>query len=164
MGSELDLIIERIKTRRRQLGLSYQDLADLTHMSKSTLQRYETGAIRNLPLDRLEKLAEALQTSPEWLLGWDEDPFPIDKTDANFCEIPAFILKACNGDVLRSRRMMTGMVGMAKSGSISTDKCFYKLISELEPFEITNADVDFLVAVFKAYREAKGISSTSSLD
>lgn len=65
-------IIERIKSRRLELGYSFQDLADLTGMSKSTLQRYETGGIKNVPLDKLKDLAYALKVSPEWLLGWDE--------------------------------------------------------------------------------------------
>lgn len=70
-------IIERIKKRREQLGLSYQDLADRTGLSKSTLQRYETGAIKNLPLNRLEDLASALQVSPAYLMGWEEYELPI---------------------------------------------------------------------------------------
>lgn len=62
-------IINRIKTRRLELGLSYQDLAEKTGMSKSTLQRYETGAIKNIPLDKLEVLADALKMDPVRLIG-----------------------------------------------------------------------------------------------
>lgn len=65
-------IVKRIKKRRLELKYSFQDLADKTNMSKSTLQRYETGSIRNLPLDKLEVLASALQTTPSYLMGWDE--------------------------------------------------------------------------------------------
>lgn len=64
-------IIRRIKERRTELGYSFQELADLTGMSKSTLQRYETGAIKNIPLDRLKDLARALRVTPEWIMGWD---------------------------------------------------------------------------------------------
>ena len=39
-------MMERLKRRRKELGYSYQDLANLTQMSKSTLQRYETGGIK----------------------------------------------------------------------------------------------------------------------
>lgn len=65
-------IINRIKSRRMELGYSFQDLADLTEMSKSTLQRYETGGIKNIPLDKLKILATALKVTPEWIMGWDE--------------------------------------------------------------------------------------------
>lgn len=65
-------IIKRIKHRRVELGYSFQDLADLTGMSKSTLQRYEAGAIKNIPLDKLKILASALRVAPEWIMGWNE--------------------------------------------------------------------------------------------
>lgn len=64
-------IVERMKSRRLELGYSYQDLADKTGMSKSTLQRYEAGAIKNIPLDKVKDLARGLSVTPEWLMGWD---------------------------------------------------------------------------------------------
>lgn len=74
-------IINRIKTRRNELMLSYQDLADKTGLSKSTLQRYETGAIKNMPLDKLGVLAKALNVSPAYLMGWKESVTDNDKED-----------------------------------------------------------------------------------
>lgn len=64
-------LMQRIKARREELGLSYQDLANLTGMSKSTLQRYETGDIKNFPVGKLPDLARALQTTEYELTGWD---------------------------------------------------------------------------------------------
>jgi transcriptional regulator with XRE-family HTH domain len=66
-------IIKRIKERRIMQNLSYQDLADKTGISKSTLQRYETGFIKNLPIDKLEILANALNTTPGYLMGWEQE-------------------------------------------------------------------------------------------
>ncbi|WP_317722951.1 helix-turn-helix domain-containing protein [Clostridium tetani] len=74
-------IINRIKTRRNELMLSYQDLADKTGLSKSTLQRYETGAIKNMPLDKLDVLAKALNVSPAYLMGWEKSVSGNDKED-----------------------------------------------------------------------------------
>lgn len=65
-------IAQRIKQRRLELKLSLQDIADLTGMSKSTLQRYETGSIKNIPLQRIESLATALQITPDWIMGGDD--------------------------------------------------------------------------------------------
>ena len=42
---EINSVAKRMKDRRTELGMSYQTLADRTGLSKSTLQRYETGAI-----------------------------------------------------------------------------------------------------------------------
>lgn len=79
MDKDFDKIIERIKNRRMELGMSYQDLADKTGMSKSTLQRYETGFIKNIPLSKVEALAQALQVTPEFIMGWkDKKDSPLD--------------------------------------------------------------------------------------
>lgn len=69
--SKLKEIMNRIQARRLELELSYQDLANKTNMSKSTLQRYETGSIKNMPVDKLGVIAKALNVNPIWLLGLD---------------------------------------------------------------------------------------------
>lgn len=85
---EVNNIVKRIKKRRLELEYSFQDLADKTNMSKSTLQRYETGAIRNLPLDKLEILATALQTTPSYLMGWDDKEDEKPKNKVKSVKIP----------------------------------------------------------------------------
>lgn len=86
MGSndKMHDIMNRIKSRRLELDMSYQDFADRTGLSKSTLQRYETGFIKNMPLDKIEVVAKALETTPMYLLGWDNLP-PSD-TDESYIE------------------------------------------------------------------------------
>ena len=71
--SKIKNIMNRIQSRRLELKLSYQDLASKTNMSKSTLQRYETGSIKNMPVDKLGIISNALDVSPLWLLGFDEN-------------------------------------------------------------------------------------------
>lgn len=73
---ELTDLIERIKERRLKLEMSYQDLSDATQISKSTLQRYETGYIKKVPINQIEILAKALHTTPSYLMGWDVPPSP----------------------------------------------------------------------------------------
>lgn len=69
---ELEQIINRIKNRRLELDLSYQNLADLTGISKSTLQRYETGYIRKVPITQISVIAKALLVTPNYLMGWNQ--------------------------------------------------------------------------------------------
>lgn len=71
--SKMKDIMNRIQSRRLELQLSYQDLALKTNMSKSTLQRYESGSIKNMPVDKLGVIANALDVSPLWLLGFEEN-------------------------------------------------------------------------------------------
>lgn len=62
---------DRIKIRRKQLGMSAEELAQRLGKDRSTIYRYEKGDIENLPLDILEPIAEALDTTPQFLMGWE---------------------------------------------------------------------------------------------
>lgn len=64
---------ERIRARRKELGLTLEALAAATNTSKQTIQRYENGVIENIPDARLEAIAEALATTPAQLMGWAEE-------------------------------------------------------------------------------------------
>ena len=77
---EVNEIINRIKNRRQELDLSYQDLSDLTGISKSTLQRYETGFIKKVPITQIEIIAKALNVSPGYLMGWEDNKLLNDTT------------------------------------------------------------------------------------
>lgn len=64
-------IHERIKSRRTKLNMSVDELAQKLNKNRATIYRYEKGEIENLPLDVLEPLANALETTPQYLMGWD---------------------------------------------------------------------------------------------
>ena len=63
---------DRIKNRRKHLRMSAEELAKRIGKDRSTVFRYEKGDIENLPLDILEPIAKALETTPQYLMGWDE--------------------------------------------------------------------------------------------
>ena len=62
----------RIKNRRKYLKMSAEELGKRLGKDRSTIYRYEKGDIENLPLDILEPIAKALETTPQYLMGWDE--------------------------------------------------------------------------------------------
>lgn len=62
---------ERIKQRRKQLGISAEALAEQLGVSPATIYRYESNDIMNMRIDKLEPIAKALQTTPAYLMGWD---------------------------------------------------------------------------------------------
>lgn len=64
---------ERIRQRRKQIGLSVAELAEKLGENKSTIYRYENSEIENLPLDILEPLAKILKVSPSFLIGWEDE-------------------------------------------------------------------------------------------
>ncbi len=63
---------ERIKNRRKELGMGVEELAQKLGKAKATVYRYENGDIENLPLDILEPIATALSVAPEYLMGWEK--------------------------------------------------------------------------------------------
>lgn len=64
----------RIKERRKELNMSVEDLAKRLGKNRTTVYRYEKGDIENLPIDILDPLAKALETTPAYLMGWDNTP------------------------------------------------------------------------------------------
>ena len=53
--------------------MTLDELAAMVGTSKQTIHRYETGAIANVPPEKVESLANALGSTPSELMGWDED-------------------------------------------------------------------------------------------
>jgi len=67
------MIGQRIKQRRKELNISVDELCKRLGKDRSTIYRYENGDIENLPLDILEPIAKALDTTPQYLMGWSEE-------------------------------------------------------------------------------------------
>lgn len=63
---------KRMRHRRKELGLSVDGIAVQLDVSPATIYRYESGDIEKIPGDILPPLAKALQTTPSYLLGWEE--------------------------------------------------------------------------------------------
>ena len=62
---------EKIKFLRKSKRMSLEQLAELIGTSRQTVHRYENGVISNIPHDKIEALARALDVSPASLMGWD---------------------------------------------------------------------------------------------
>ena len=86
----------RIKEKRKELKMSADELAKRLGKDRSTIYRYEKGDIENLPLDILEPIAKALQTTPAYLMGWEKvqqknstlaDLTIRMRTDDEFCSV-----------------------------------------------------------------------------
>lgn len=61
-----------IKKRRKELGLTLSQIADAVGVTEATVQRWESGNIKNLRYERLEPLSNALRVSPSFLMGWQK--------------------------------------------------------------------------------------------
>ncbi len=54
--------------RRKQLGLTQRQVADLVGVSEATVSRWESGNIANMRRDRIALYAKALQSSTEFIM------------------------------------------------------------------------------------------------
>ena len=63
---------ERIKDRRIALNLTQDELAQkVGYKSRSSIQKIESA--RDLPLNKIEAMATALDCTPGYLMGWSDD-------------------------------------------------------------------------------------------
>lgn len=63
---------QRIKAQREKKRLSLQDVADKLGVNRSSVMRWENGDINKIKLPFVEKLAQILETSPGFLMGYFE--------------------------------------------------------------------------------------------
>lgn len=69
---------EKIKTLRLEKDMTLEELGNKVGVGKSTVRKWETGMIANMKRDKILKIAEALNTSPAYLMGWDNNVRPIE--------------------------------------------------------------------------------------
>ena len=58
----------KLKDRRTELELTLQEVADIVGVSKATIQRYESGNIKNMSGDKLALYAKALKVAPVFIM------------------------------------------------------------------------------------------------
>lgn len=79
---------KRMKSRRKELKLTADQIAEAIGVSRSNVYRYENGDIENLPLEILKPLSSILKTTPQYLMGWDDNVLTDITTIYNQLEPP----------------------------------------------------------------------------
>ena len=65
-------IRDKLKNRRKELGLTMLEVALKVGVSEATISRWESGDIANMRRDKIVALATALQVHPSFIMGEDE--------------------------------------------------------------------------------------------
>lgn len=74
---------ERIKLLREKANMTQEELAKLLKTTKQTIYKYEQSIVTNIPSDRVERIAEVLNSTPAYIMGWESDkPETSKKIDA----------------------------------------------------------------------------------
>lgn len=63
---------EKIRVSREKTGLTMEELGKKCGTTKQTIYKYETGKVTNIPLDRLMKIADAVDVSASYLMGRED--------------------------------------------------------------------------------------------
>lgn len=116
---------EKIKTAREAANLTQTELGKACGTTKQTIYKYETGTVTNIPLDRLELIAQAVHVPAAELMGWakEKTAAPEDDGLAEYLEM------------LRSRPECRMLFSVAK--------------------DATKADVEKAVAIIEALRKTE---------
>ena len=64
---------QKIYSLRIQKGLTLEELGNMVGVGKSTVRKWENGMIANMKRDKILKVSEALDTTPAYLMGWEEE-------------------------------------------------------------------------------------------
>lgn len=112
---------ERIKERRKQLGLTVDELSERLGKNRATIYRYESNEIEKLPTTVLEPLAKALGVTPAYLMGWEEN------TESNSNpDISALMSQYSNIKPIKLRRFpMLGEIACGEPIFANEDKEHY---------------------------------------
>ena len=76
---------DRIRQRRIELGMTQEELAfKLGYKSKVSINKIELNG-RNLTQSKIKAVADALDTTPMWIMGWDSKAVTV--TDADTIDV-----------------------------------------------------------------------------
>ena len=73
---------ERIRLLRLKRGMSQSELGAKIGVKTPAIYKYENGLVVNLKRSTIEKLADALETTPSYLMGFEEEekPTPVSES------------------------------------------------------------------------------------
>lgn len=84
---------KRLQSARERSGLTLDEVGKLVGKSKSTIQRYESGNVSKLDNEIISSLAEAVNVSPIYLMGWT------DVNEKKTVEIPVLGKISCGDPI-----------------------------------------------------------------
>jgi len=75
---------QKINNLRIEKGMTLEELGNKVGVGKSTVRKWENGIIANMKRDKILKIADALDTTPAYLMGWeDASSENIDQNNSN---------------------------------------------------------------------------------
>ncbi len=133
------MIGDNLRRLRKERGLTLDALAELVGTTKQTVQRYETGAISNIPHDRVRALADALGVNPGELMGWGD----VGVSPISVKKLPILGEIAC-GEPIYAREEHESFVTI--DSELDADFCLIAHGDSMTGARILNGDIVFIKA------------------
>lgn len=83
---------------RKKKEMSRACLGKIVNLHESTVKRYEDGQIKTLDIEKMKEFANALDITPEFLMGWEEE---VGNTETYSSYLTVYG-KVCAGDGLEA--------------------------------------------------------------
>ena len=96
-GVVMKSVGQRIRERRESLHMSQEELANrLGYKSRSSINKIEIDG-RRVPQNKIKDIADALQTTPAYIMGWEEETVKVEPLflESSFLRIPLFDGLSC---------------------------------------------------------------------
>ena len=115
---------ERLKARRLAMGLTLEEVGEVAGISRSAVQKYEKGIIKNIYTSTIEAFAQALHCSPAYLTCWTDDPLEGMRQPEN-----SVVLQKDEADILEAWREATDS---ARESALMVLRCNRRPIAKKE--------------------------------
>lgn len=107
----------KIRELRESKNMSLEDVAKLCNTTRQTIYKYENEIVTNIPYDKIELLAKALNTTPSNLFGWKENK-KVSPDEPELTEGEKLVLELFRQIPVDQQPMVLAMIRAA----LSTDK------------------------------------------
>lgn len=143
----MNSIGKRIKKRRKELGYTVEQVANKLGKNRATVYRYENDDIEKMPITVLGPLAEVLETSPAYLMGWTDNEFEIEnRPDAlieNYEDNAKYILEHEDKELLKVYKDLISdenLVLLVKKASKLSPQEVVQLLKIVNTFDVNDDD------------------------
>ena len=121
---------KKISDRRKQLGLTLEEVGDAVGVGKSTVRKWENGIIKNMRMDKVHTLANVLQMNYTDLIPGELSIRKYGKIDPDRRIDLDFKMNMAQLNEMKLRREIESKLGIPVIESVSiNDKDFQEMVN-----------------------------------
>ena len=135
------MLANKLKSLRKAKRMTQDELASALGTSKQTIHRYENGIITNIPPEKVEKLASALETTPSELMGWEESAPPTGVMPIATKRLPILGEIACGNPIFANEEHESFV---SADGGLKADFCLVAHGDSMIGARIYDGDIIFI--------------------